>query len=121
MILYLYFLSLKIVFVQAVSVDPDEMPHYAALQLGLHSFSKYTFWSYQFTKVKYANRHKYLQEYKMLFAQSLCLQTFATNRNVVGENPFTKLCLKKVSIYVKFSFYQCALNYVNDVNTQGHF
>ena len=67
-ILYSYFLSLKIVFVQAVSVDPDEVPHYAASHLGLHCFAKYTFRSNQFTKVKYANRHKYLKEYKMLFA-----------------------------------------------------
>ena len=30
------FFSLKIVFVLANSVDPDEMPHYAAFHLGLH-------------------------------------------------------------------------------------
>ena len=38
----LYF-SLKIVFVSkfASSADPDEMPHYVALHLGLHCLPKY--------------------------------------------------------------------------------
>ena len=30
------FLSLKVYFVLANSADPDEMPHYVALDLGLH-------------------------------------------------------------------------------------
>ena len=34
------FLSLKIVFVLANSVDPDEMPHYVAFHLGLHCVPK---------------------------------------------------------------------------------
>ena len=33
-------LSLKVIFVLANGVDPDEMPHHAALHLGLHCFSK---------------------------------------------------------------------------------
>ena len=37
------FLSLKINFVLANSVDPDEMTHYAAFHLGLHCFQKYSF------------------------------------------------------------------------------
>ena len=36
-------LSLKIVFVIANSVDPDEMPHYSAFHLGHHSLPKNTF------------------------------------------------------------------------------
>ena len=34
------FLSLKIVFVIANSVNPDEMPHYAAFHLGVHCLPK---------------------------------------------------------------------------------
>ena len=37
------FLSLKIVLVSANSVDPDEMPQYAAFLLGLHCLPKYPF------------------------------------------------------------------------------
>ena len=37
------FLSLKIVFVIAYSVDPDEMLHNAAFNLGLHCLPKYAF------------------------------------------------------------------------------
>ena len=37
------FLSLKIVFVLANSVDPDEMLHHAAFHLGLHCLPKCTF------------------------------------------------------------------------------
>ena len=40
------FLSMKMAFVLANSVDPDEMLQYAAFHLGLHCFSKYTFWSH---------------------------------------------------------------------------
>ena len=36
------FLSLKTVFVIAISVDPDEMLHYVAFYLGLHCFQKNT-------------------------------------------------------------------------------
>ena len=39
------FFSLKIIFVLANSVDPDEMPHYAAFYLGLHCLPKYAFYS----------------------------------------------------------------------------
>ena len=35
------FLSSKIDFVLANSVDPDKMPHYAAFHLGFHSLLKY--------------------------------------------------------------------------------
>ena len=44
------FLSLKIVFVLANSVDPDEMPHYAAFHLRLHCLPKYPFWGPWSTK-----------------------------------------------------------------------
>ena len=37
------FLSLKIDLILANSVDPDEMPHYAAFHLGLHCLLKYLF------------------------------------------------------------------------------
>ena len=37
------FLSLKIIFVLANSVDPDEMPHYASFHLFLHCLPKYAF------------------------------------------------------------------------------
>ena len=40
------FLSLMIVVVLENSVDPDEMPHYAAFQLGLHCLPKSTFLSH---------------------------------------------------------------------------
>ena len=40
---YIVFLSLKIDFVKANSADPDEMPHYAAFNLGLHCLPKYLF------------------------------------------------------------------------------
>ena len=40
------FLSLKIVFVIANSVDPDEMPHYTAFHLGLHCLPKNAFRSH---------------------------------------------------------------------------
>ena len=40
------FLSLKIVFVLANSVDPDEMLHYAAFHLDLHCLSQYAFRSH---------------------------------------------------------------------------
>ena len=44
------FLTLKIIFVLAKSVDPDEMPHYAAFHLGLHCLPKYAFRSHWYTK-----------------------------------------------------------------------
>ena len=34
---------LKILFILANSIDPDEMPPYASLHLGLHCLSKYLF------------------------------------------------------------------------------
>ena len=37
------FLSLKIDFALANSVNPDEMPHYAAFNLGFHCLPKYPF------------------------------------------------------------------------------
>ena len=37
------YISLKIGFVLANGVDPDEMPHYVAFHLGLHCLSKYLF------------------------------------------------------------------------------
>ena len=40
------FLSLKIVFVKANSVDPDEMPHYLAFLLGLQCLQKNSFRSH---------------------------------------------------------------------------
>ena len=35
-----HFLSMWIIFVFTNSVDPDEMSHYAAFNLGLHCFAK---------------------------------------------------------------------------------
>ena len=37
------FRSLNVIFVLANSVDPDEMPYYAAFHLGLHCLPKYAF------------------------------------------------------------------------------
>ena len=37
------FFSLKIAFVLANSVDPDEMSHYTAFHVGLHCLPKYMF------------------------------------------------------------------------------
>ena len=44
------FLLLKICFVLANSADPDEMPHYAAFQPGLHRLPKYPFMGFRSTK-----------------------------------------------------------------------
>ena len=44
------FLSLKIDFVLANSIDPDEMPHYAAFHLGLHCLPMYPFWGFWSSK-----------------------------------------------------------------------
>ena len=44
------FLSLKVVFVLANSVDTDEMKQYAALHLDIHCLSKYPFKGFQYTK-----------------------------------------------------------------------
>ena len=44
-------LSLKINFVLANSVDPDEMLHYPAFHLGLHCLPKYPFRSFESTKM----------------------------------------------------------------------
>ena len=41
-IIYIVFLSLKIIFVLSHSVDSGEMLHYAAFHLSLHSLPKYT-------------------------------------------------------------------------------
>ena len=41
-----FFLSLKITFVLANSVDPDEMLHYEAFHQGLHCLPKYSFRSH---------------------------------------------------------------------------
>ena len=40
---YDVFLSLKVVLIVANSADPDEMQHYAAFHLGLHSLPEYLF------------------------------------------------------------------------------
>ena len=47
---YNVFWSLGIVFTFTNSVDPDEMPHFAAFHLGFHCFSKYLFRSFQLYK-----------------------------------------------------------------------
>ena len=44
------FLSLKIIFILANIVDPDEMPHEVAFHLGLHNLSKYPFKGFPNTK-----------------------------------------------------------------------
>ena len=41
--IYFFFLSLKIVFVLANSVDSDKMLHNVAFHLSLHSVAKYVF------------------------------------------------------------------------------
>ena len=43
---YNFFLALKFFLVLANSVDPDEMPHYAAFHLGLYCLTKYAFLSH---------------------------------------------------------------------------
>ena len=48
--LKIVFLSLKIVFVFASSVDQDERLHYAAFHLGLHCLPKYSLRNQQYTK-----------------------------------------------------------------------
>ena len=49
-------LSLEIVLILANSVDPDEMPHYAAFHLGLHCLPKYPFRGFKCTKGQLINR-----------------------------------------------------------------
>ena len=44
-------LFLKIIFVLANSVDPDEMPYCVAFLLGLHCLPKNSFKGHQYTKV----------------------------------------------------------------------
>ena len=39
------FIFLKVVPISANSVDPDEMPHFAAFHLGLHFLPKYAYTS----------------------------------------------------------------------------
>ena len=41
---------LKIAFVFANSVDPDEMPHYVAFHLALHCLPKYIFRSHWYSR-----------------------------------------------------------------------
>ena len=43
-------LSIKIMLIIVNSADPDEMQHYAAFHLGLHSLPKYMFRGFQYTK-----------------------------------------------------------------------
>ena len=42
--------SLRIVIILANSVDPDEMPHFAAFHLGLHCLPKYPLRGFLYTK-----------------------------------------------------------------------
>ena len=44
------FQSLKIAFILAKSVGPDEMPRFVAFHLGLHCLPKYPFRCFQYTK-----------------------------------------------------------------------
>ena len=44
------FLSLKVVFVLANSVDTDKMKQYAAFHRDIHCLSKYPFKGFQYTK-----------------------------------------------------------------------
>ena len=46
------FLTLKIVFVLANTVDADEMPHYAVNHLGLHCLPKDSFKCQQYTSTQ---------------------------------------------------------------------
>ena len=47
-----------IIFVFTNSVDPDEMPHYAAFHLGLHCLSKYVL---GVTCIERVNKHMFKQ------------------------------------------------------------
>ena len=49
------FLSLKIHFVLAKSVDPDWMLHYVAVHLGIHCLPMYPFRGFQSTRHKRVN------------------------------------------------------------------
>ena len=50
--------SLKLVLIFANSANPNEMQHYAALNLGLHCLQKYLFRGFQYTKCKGLNACK---------------------------------------------------------------
>ena len=52
-----YCISLKIFFVIANCVDPDEMQHYAAFHLGLHCFPKYLFMGFWYTQGRLVSVH----------------------------------------------------------------
>ena len=43
-------LTLKTLLILANSVDPGEIPYYAAFHLGLHCLSKYLLWVFQNSK-----------------------------------------------------------------------
>ena len=63
------FLSLKVDFVLTNSADPDEMPHYAAFQLGLLCLPKYLFMGFWSSMVKLYVTFSLLVSYCMM---SLC-------------------------------------------------
>ena len=48
---YDVFLPLTVHLIISISVDPDEIQHYAAFYLGLHCLPKNLFRSFKFTKV----------------------------------------------------------------------
>ena len=63
--------SLKIYFVLANSVDPDEMTHNAAFHQGLHCLSMYPFWGFLSSKPW------------SLFGYDLCFYTVLQTHNAV--------------------------------------
>ena len=68
--------SLKIDFVLANSADPDEMPHNAAFNIGLHRLLKYQFWVSGLQRIKieclviiYRGYLLFLGEYQIYFIE----------------------------------------------------
>ena len=55
------------------SVDPDEMPHYAAFHLGLHCLSKYPFRGFKYTKGEPYISYIYFNNVLNLTAKGCCM------------------------------------------------
>ena len=53
--IYVDLQSLRTVFIEENSADPDEMPHSVTSHLGFHCFSHYTFRGFPYRKIKIQN------------------------------------------------------------------
>ena len=70
---YFIVLFLRTFFYLENSVDPDEMPHYAAFHLGLHCLSKYPFRGFKYTKGEPYISYIYFNNVLNLTAKGCCM------------------------------------------------